>query len=162
MKDIFRLQNSSQFLAKFLLLRYQVSLLVTARDLWWKNHELLDLKWGCTIHQWCPQFLWRLVRYHPVTVIKVEQWEIQNLCVDLNCVRYKTEFDSHNFFCVELSVFRCSYLLISLRITYNLACFLDYAVTLPVLASSMLSSSVLLWFIVLGTFKDYFLYNLVL
>jgi hypothetical protein len=37
MKDILRRQNSLPFLAKFLLLGYQESVLVTARERWWMN-----------------------------------------------------------------------------------------------------------------------------
>jgi hypothetical protein len=38
-REILRRQNSPPFLAKFFLLRYHVSLLVTARELWWMNQE---------------------------------------------------------------------------------------------------------------------------
>jgi hypothetical protein len=40
-----------QFLAKFLLLRYWVPLLVTARKLWWMSEELLELGQGNTTDQ---------------------------------------------------------------------------------------------------------------
>jgi hypothetical protein len=43
MKEIFRRQHSLSFLAKFLLFCYQVSLLVTVRELWWMNQELFKL-----------------------------------------------------------------------------------------------------------------------
>jgi hypothetical protein len=39
------------FLAKFLLLCYYVSLLITARELWWVNKEILELTQGSTIDQ---------------------------------------------------------------------------------------------------------------
>jgi hypothetical protein len=38
-KKILRKKHSRTFLAKFLLLPYYVSLLVTARELWWIYHE---------------------------------------------------------------------------------------------------------------------------
>jgi hypothetical protein len=52
---------------KFLLLHYQVSLLVTARELWWVNREWLKLRWGSTIDQLWSQCMGRLVQYHPVS-----------------------------------------------------------------------------------------------
>jgi hypothetical protein len=39
MKEMLHRQNSQPFLAKFPLLRYQMSLLVIARELWWMNQE---------------------------------------------------------------------------------------------------------------------------
>jgi hypothetical protein len=39
MKDILHRKNSRSFLAKILLLRYQMSLLVTSKELWWVNQE---------------------------------------------------------------------------------------------------------------------------
>jgi hypothetical protein len=45
-REILRRQNSPPFLAKFFLLRYHVSLLVTARELWWMNQEWLERRWG--------------------------------------------------------------------------------------------------------------------
>jgi hypothetical protein len=39
MKEILCRQNSVPFLAEFLLLWYQMSLLIIARELWWMNQE---------------------------------------------------------------------------------------------------------------------------
>jgi hypothetical protein len=50
MKDTCR-QNSLAFLAKVLLIRYRISLLVTARGLWWRNQKWLKLRWGSTTDQ---------------------------------------------------------------------------------------------------------------
>jgi hypothetical protein len=47
MAEILRRQNSRTFLAKFLLIRYHVSLLVFARELWLMNQESLELGLGC-------------------------------------------------------------------------------------------------------------------
>jgi hypothetical protein len=41
-----RRKNPWLFLAKFLLLRYQVSLRVTVREPWWMNDERLEIRWG--------------------------------------------------------------------------------------------------------------------
>jgi hypothetical protein len=38
-EKILRQQNSPTFLARFLPIRYYVSLLVFARDLWWMDQE---------------------------------------------------------------------------------------------------------------------------
>jgi hypothetical protein len=38
-KEIFLRENSRPFLAKFLQIRYQISLLVIVRELWWINQE---------------------------------------------------------------------------------------------------------------------------
>jgi hypothetical protein len=51
MKEILRRQNSRKFLAKFLLLRYQMSLLVIAGELWLMNREGLELRYGRTVDQ---------------------------------------------------------------------------------------------------------------
>jgi hypothetical protein len=45
MNGIISRLNSRLLLAKFLLLRYQLSLLVTSRELWWMNQEWLELRW---------------------------------------------------------------------------------------------------------------------
>jgi hypothetical protein len=45
MKEILCKQNSLQLLAKFLLLRYEVSVLVITRKLMWMDQELLELRW---------------------------------------------------------------------------------------------------------------------
>jgi hypothetical protein len=39
MKAILHRQNNWQFIAKFILLHYYMSLLVIARQLWWMNLE---------------------------------------------------------------------------------------------------------------------------
>jgi hypothetical protein len=50
-EKILRQQNSPTFLARFLPIRYYVSLLVFARDLWWMDQEWLELRWGRTTDQ---------------------------------------------------------------------------------------------------------------
>jgi hypothetical protein len=44
MRQILRRQKSRSFLATFIQLRYQMSLLVVASELWWTNQELLELR----------------------------------------------------------------------------------------------------------------------
>jgi hypothetical protein len=45
MKETLRRQNSIPFLAKFLLLLYQIYLLVISRKLWWMNQKRLEFWW---------------------------------------------------------------------------------------------------------------------
>jgi hypothetical protein len=65
-KKIFRRQNSRPFLAKFLPLRYYMSLPVIDRELWWVNREW-ELRLGRTTDRKLSHCMGRLVGYHPVT-----------------------------------------------------------------------------------------------
>jgi hypothetical protein len=49
------------FLAKYFLLRYYMSLLVTASEVWCMSQERLELRWGRTVDQKCSQCMGRLV-----------------------------------------------------------------------------------------------------
>jgi hypothetical protein len=49
MKVILLRQNLRTFLAMLFLLRYYVSLLICARELWWMNKDYLKFRWGSTI-----------------------------------------------------------------------------------------------------------------
>jgi hypothetical protein len=65
-KDI----SSAKFTAisrQVLLLRYLASLMVTARELWWMNRELLELKWGTAFQKWL-QCMGCLVLYQPLNI----------------------------------------------------------------------------------------------
>jgi hypothetical protein len=66
MKEILVGKIQLSFLAKFLLLRYQICLLVIDRELWWMNQEWLERRCRRTVNQKWSQCLRCLVRYHPV------------------------------------------------------------------------------------------------
>lgn len=50
-ENIYFRQIARPFLAKFLLLRYRLSLLIIAREVWWLIQERLELSWERTIVQ---------------------------------------------------------------------------------------------------------------
>jgi hypothetical protein len=53
---------------KFLLLRYQMSLLVISTEDWWTNHKWLKLKWGGTTNQKWLQSLGHFAWNHPLKI----------------------------------------------------------------------------------------------
>jgi hypothetical protein len=58
-------------------------LLTIARELWWMNQALLELRWRCIIDQKWSQCMGRLVRCHPVTVTVLLLRNVDLLCSEL-------------------------------------------------------------------------------
>jgi hypothetical protein len=52
-------------------MRYQVYLLVFARELWWINQECLELRWGSTTDQKWLQCKGRFLLYNRTTVTSI-------------------------------------------------------------------------------------------